>query len=114
MNKEAFYTGIFFDENLHMTWHFDIDGNAGFPEHVKEGDSAEVEVLGQYEDEEVACFIVRWKGLSHNPQETLLHITTKALIEAQYSGIRATKNGWKELDAPYILKGVWKYGELKK
>jgi len=113
MNSDTFYTGIFFKDNLHMTWHFDINRNPSFPKNVKEGDIAEIQVVGEYEDNEVACFIVRWNDFSHNPQKDFLHITTKALIPPQYSGIRATKNGWNYLKKPYILKGVWGYGTIE-
>ncbi len=107
------YTGIFFENRLHMTWHFDSLNTPLFPDNIKEGTSTVVEVVGEYEDEEVACLIVRWQDVVYNPQNVYLHITTKALIEPQYSGIRATKNGWKVIKTSYFLHGIWQYGAIE-
>jgi len=104
------YTGIFFEDGTHMTWHFDLENILFFPDGVEEGDFAIVKVVGKYEDEEVACFIVEWEEKSKTDIGIYLHITTKAKIEPYYSGIRATENGWKYLDRPYYLKGIWRYG----
>jgi len=100
------YTAIFYDNGLHTTWHFDPIDKPKFPKGVKEGDPAIVKVVGEYEDNEVACLIVEWQDIKYSYQNTLLHITTKALINPKYSGIRATQNGYKAIK-PYFLEGVW-------
>ena len=109
MNRsKVTYTGIFYENELHTTWHFDPINQPTFPQGIKEGDYAIIKVVGEYEDSEVACLIVEWRGIKYNPQSILLHITTKALIEPKYSGIRATQNGYRAIE-PYFLKGVWRF-----
>jgi len=103
------YTGIFFENDLHMTWSFDIEEMPLFPEGIKEGDGAIVKIVGEYEDEEVACLIVHWQEQTHNPQGVYLHITTKANIAPYYSGLRATEQGYYIYEKPYYLLGSWKY-----
>ncbi len=104
------YTGIFFENDLHMTWVFDIEEIPLFPTSIIENDKAVVQIVGEYKDEEVACLIVQWQSNTHNPQGTYLHITTKADIEPYHSGLRATEYGYTLYENPYYLLGIWKYG----
>ena len=60
------YTGIFFDDGTHMTWNFNPP-NPDFPIGVKEKDSATVRIIGKYEDKDVACLVVEWKGNKYQP-----------------------------------------------
>jgi len=110
MTSKPTYTAVFFQNNLHMTWHFDAENTPIFPHGVDEGMSAVVRVVGKYEDNEVACLVVEWEGEKFSREGIYLHITTKALIEPYYSGVRATQNGWEALAQPYYLLGTWKYG----
>jgi hypothetical protein len=64
-NKEI-YSGIFFPNGHHMTWNY-APGNPKFPEFIKEGDPAVVQVVGIYEDDEVGCLIVNYNGEIHQP-----------------------------------------------
>ena len=109
MNRPT-YTGIFFEDGTHMTWHFDIESLPKFPYGIQEGDMGTIKVIGRYEDEEVACLIVEWEEYIFSLLNVYLHITTKALIEPQYSGIRATEFGWDAIGIPYCLTGKWGYG----
>ncbi len=110
MTTQPTYTAIFFQNNLHVTWHFDAENIPTFPDGIREGMSAIVKVVGEYEDAEVACLVVEWEGHKFSRSDVYLHITTKALIAPYYSGVRATQNGWEALERPYYLLGHWKYG----
>lgn len=102
------YTGIHFDDGTHMTWKYGFP--LEYPEGVEVDDKAEVKVVGTYEDEQVACYVVEWKTHKKQPKkETLLHVTTKVENGGKpvMSGQRATDKGFEEVK-PFILKGVWK------
>lgn len=102
------YTGIFFKNGTHMTWHY------GFPlerpDGVSEGDTTKVKVIGEYEDDQVKCLVVEWENHKKQPNDkTLLHITTEVRNGGKpvMSGQRATKYGYEKVK-PYYLDGVWK------
>ena len=59
------FTGLFFNDGTHMTWAY--GKGLCFPEGVKEGDFGDVEFVGKYSDSEVACFVVTYNGLTHQP-----------------------------------------------
>lgn len=102
------YSCIYFqDTKLHMTWHFGTP--LTYPNGVNKGDEAEVIVVGKYNDNDVSCLIVGFKEFKEQPRGILLHITTRVENGAKPfdSGIRATKNGYKKIKTPYVLKGVW-------
>jgi len=63
---KAIYSGIFFEDGTHMTYNFNPKGPK-LPEGVQEGDKAKVKVLGSYTDDEVACLVVEYNGLTHQP-----------------------------------------------
>lgn len=60
------YTGIFFPDGTHMTWNFNPP-NPEFPIGVEEGEKAIVKVIGRYEDSQLECLIVTWKGNKYQP-----------------------------------------------
>ena len=101
------YTGIHFENGTHMTWNYGFP--LVYPEGVKVGDEAKVKVIGKYEDEQVACYVVEWNSHKKQPKGTLLHVTTKVENGGKpvMSGQRATDKGFEEVK-PFILKGVWK------
>jgi hypothetical protein len=59
------FTGLFFNDGTHMTWAY--GKGLCFPEGVKEGDYGTIEFVGKYSDSEVACFVVTFNGLTHQP-----------------------------------------------
>jgi hypothetical protein len=60
------YSGIFFEDGTHMTYNFN-PSNPKLPAGVSEGDQVELWVVGKYEDDEVACDIVVYKGRKFQP-----------------------------------------------
>lgn len=101
------YSGIFFADGTHMTYEFK-PGNPSLPKGVSEGQRATVKVIGTYEDEQVACLIVKYGSMTKQPGGTLLHITTKADgAKPVESGKRATQKGYERCK-PYSLNGTWK------
>ena len=59
------FTGLFFNDGTHMTWAY--GKGLSFPEGVSEGDFGTVEFVGKYSDAEVACWVVTYNGLTHQP-----------------------------------------------
>ena len=108
IDNDLSYSGVFLENGKHMTWNHGLPKQ--YPNGIKPGDTAELEVIGEYEDDDVACLIVTWNGETNQPKGTLLHITTKKEngVGSVESGRRATKNGYDKIDKPYTVKGVWK------
>jgi hypothetical protein len=90
-----------------MTWNFGFP--LVYPKNVNVGDKVKVKVVGMYEDDQVACYVVELDGITNQPKGTLLHITTKVENGGKpvMSGIRATENGYEKVE-PFYLDGVWK------
>ncbi len=107
LEKKIAFTGIFFKDKTHMTWHHGSPLKR--PEGVEPGDKARVKVVGKYSDNQVACHIVEWEGKKKQPSGKLLHITTRVTNGGKpvMSGERATKKGYKEV-TPFYLEGAWK------
>lgn len=102
------YTAIFFDEGTHMTWKYGTPKE--YPPGVHSGDNAQVKVVGKYEDEQVGCWVAKYKEHATQPgNNKLLHITTTVQNGGKpvMSGERATKFGYEKI-TPFILAGVWK------
>lgn len=64
--NKPIYSGIFFADGTHMTWNYN-PSNPSLPEGVKDGDSATINLVGVYEDDEVGCLVVSWNGFTHQP-----------------------------------------------
>ena len=67
-------------------------------------------MIGEYEDEQVACWVVEYEGIKTQPgKEKLLHVTTKVENGGKpvMSGERATEEGFKPVE-PFYLEGIWK------
>jgi len=105
--KDINYTGIFFNDGMHMTWNYGLPRK--YPSNIQSGELAEVTVIGKYEDDQVACWVVKYGRYTHQPSGTLLHVTTKVTNggKAVMSGQRATKNGYEKIKS-FKLKGVWR------
>lgn len=101
------YTGIFFKDGTHMTWNFGFP--LAYPKGIESGQLAKVKVIGKYEDDQVACWVIEWENHTKQPKGTLLHITTKVTNGGKpvMSGLRATEKGFEEVK-PFYLEGVWK------
>jgi hypothetical protein len=96
------YSGFFLEQG-HVTWEF-APGACTLPAGLQEGSEVEVVVIGKYEDDDVACDIVKvvlpnGKVLTNQGSGTLLHMTTKVGegISPVLSGVRATENGYTSL-----------------
>jgi hypothetical protein len=68
-----------------------------------------VKVVGEYSDDQVACYIVEWEGITKQPKGTLLNITYRVSNGGKpvMSGIRATEKGYNKIKNFY-LEGIWK------
>ena len=99
------YSRIKISEKLHVTWNY---GSLIYPEGVKRGDKVSVTIIGEYNDKDVDCFIVKVGDFSHQPSGTLLHITTDTRNDAKpvESGKRATFFGFKPVKH-YSIEGIW-------
>ncbi len=101
------YTGVFLEDGKHMTWNYGFP--LEYPKGVKAGDKVTLTVVGNYEDDEVSCMVVRLGVANKQPKGTLLHITTKVAQGAKpvMSGLRATEKGFDKVK-PYTIEGKWK------
>jgi hypothetical protein len=64
-SKDMRYSGIFFTNGTHMTYEY--SANCSLPVGYRNGDSANVTVIGEYHDDDVSCLIVRLGDLTHQP-----------------------------------------------
>ena len=102
------YTAIFFENGSHMTWNYGFP--LQYPEGITPGDPARVKAIGKYEDDQVACWVLEYEGMTTQPNnEKLLHVTTKVENGGKpvMSGQRATEQGFEAIE-PFYLDGVWK------
>ena len=102
------YTGVFLEDGKHMTWNYGFP--LEYPKGVNAGDNVTLTVVGNYEDKEVSCLVVKLGVIDKQPnKDTLLHITTKVAQGAKpiMSGIRATEHGYSKIKH-YTIDGVWK------
>jgi len=105
--KKVNYSAVFFPDGSHMTWYY---GDSSVkPSGVKSGDKARVKVIGKYSDDQVACWVVQWKDYKNQPSGKVLHITSKVQNGGKpyQSGQRASQNGYKKIDKPFYIDGVW-------
>lgn len=107
LESKQTFTGIFFKDKTHMTWHFGTP--LEWPEGVNPGDTTKVKVIGTYSDDQVSCYVVEWENYKKQPGGTLLHITTKVENGGKpvMSGERATEKGYTKIEHSY-LEGIWK------
>ena len=101
------YTGLFFEDGTHMTFKYGMPKE--YPPNVNPGDRDFVTVIGKYEDEQVSCWVVKYKNYTHQSNGTLLHITTKVQNGGKpaMSGQRATKLGYVPV-SEFKIFGEWK------
>jgi hypothetical protein len=107
MSSSLNYTGVFFKDGKHMTWNFGFP--LTYPDNVKVGQTVKVKVVGKYEDDQVACWVVELDGVKNQPKGTLLHITIKVENGGKpvMSGLRATEKGYEKVE-PFYIEGEWK------
>ena len=107
---KVYYTCFLLEDDKHVTWRFGEDATLC----TIEGEPVEIRVVGKYKDEIVECDIVKVKllngtVLTHQPNGTVLHITTwfdERYASAKDSGLRATENGWDAFYTTEINVGV--------
>jgi hypothetical protein len=87
-----------------------------FPKGIRDGDKAEVIIIGTYEDHQVSCDIVEWKEFKFQPFKqfvrnttNLLHVTKKVENgrKALQSGYRATDHGYTTAKEKRTINGTW-------
>ena len=93
------YSGVFFDNGLHMTWEF--GKNCSLPKGIKEGDEQHVCLLSVVVKQKIGIygckFKLNGKDVLEQPNSTPLHITL-------YTGKDADGNKIPPKEASVVLK----------
>ena len=122
--QQNIYSGVFFDNGLHMTWEF--GKNCSLPKGVKEGDEEQVCLLSVVTKQKIGVYCCKFKlngkDILEQPNSTPLHITLYTGKDADGNKIPPKEagvvlkdtNGWHRWDKIMLDHWTGKWGYFKK